>query len=163
MRMIRPLLVAAMLLGIPLQSHGATSDTDPLKSVMWGYMLKNELLAPADDVVFDDRVQVYAPASVEDGMNVPVSVKINGLDDIEEIVVLADHNPIQRVLNFYPGETEPFIAFRMKVQESSSKVFPFSVLNQLMACRLQVLKHWYQSNKLQRQLLRHLLLLLLKL
>ena len=38
---------------------------------------------------------------------------------MEQIVVLADHNPIQRTLNFYPGKADPYIAFRMKVQEAT--------------------------------------------
>jgi sulfur-oxidizing protein SoxY len=95
------------------------TNEDPLRSVMWEYLLKNELMLSPEDIVFDDRVQVYAPASVEDGMNVPVSVRVDGLEGVEEIVVLADHNPIQRVLNYFPGQAEPFLAFRMKVQEAT--------------------------------------------
>ncbi len=90
---------------------------DPLKSVMWDYVRDREL--GVAEVVFDDRVRVDAPDAVEDGMNVPVSVRAEGIDAIDRIVVLADHNPIQRVLNFYPEQAVPFIAFRMKVQEST--------------------------------------------
>ena len=95
------------------------ADTDPLKSVMWDFLLKKEFGLEPKQVTFDDRIRVYAPPAVEDGMNVPVSVKVDGIAQIEQIVVIADHNPIQRALNFYPGKADPYIAFRMKVQEAT--------------------------------------------
>ena len=52
-------------------------------------------------------------------MNVPVSIRVNDIDDIEKIVVLVDHNPIHRVLNFYPGKAEPYLTFRIKMQEAT--------------------------------------------
>jgi len=105
----------SLLLGLALPVSSFAQD--PLKSVMWEFVRNKEL--KVDSVVFDDRIQVYAPKSVEDGMNVPVSVKVEGIKNIEEIVVLADHNPIHRALSFFPGKAEPYIAFRMKVQEST--------------------------------------------
>ncbi len=108
-----------LLLLLSASSFSNASSDDPLRSVMWDFLVKNELKVSADKIVFDDRVQVYAPASVEDGMNVPVSVRVEDLDNIEEIVVLADHNPIQRALNYLPESADPFIAFRMKVQEAT--------------------------------------------
>ena len=97
----------------------SAAQADPLKSVMWDYLLKKELKLKPGEVIFDDRVKVYAPASVEDGMNVPVSVRVNDIDNVEQIIVIADHNPIQRTLNFYPGKADPYLAFRMKVQEAT--------------------------------------------
>lgn len=108
-----------MLLSLLVIDAAVAADKDPLNSVMWDFLLKNELRLEADQVRFDERVEVYAPASVEDGMNVPVSVRVNGIENVEQIVVLADHNPIQRTLNYYPGKAEPYIAFRMKVQEAT--------------------------------------------
>ncbi|MCP4469677.1 MAG: quinoprotein dehydrogenase-associated SoxYZ-like carrier [Gammaproteobacteria bacterium] len=108
-----------ILPGLLIASNAMASPQDPLQSVMWDFMLKNELKLDPGQVIFDDRIEIYAPASVEDGMNVPVSVKVNGLEQVEEIIVLADHNPIQRALNFYPGAADPYIAFRMKVQEAT--------------------------------------------
>ena len=106
-------LTLSLCLVVPLMARA-----DPLKSVMWEFVRDNVLGLTPDQVQFDDRVQVYAPESVEDGMNVPVSVRVD-MADVEEIVVLADHNPIQRALNFYPGKAEPYIAFRLKVQEAT--------------------------------------------
>jgi sulfur-oxidizing protein SoxY len=110
---------ALLLFAMFALSKVAAAEQDPLQSVMWEFLVKNELRLEPAQIRFDDRVEVYAPASVEDGMNVPVSVKVNGLEAVEEIIVLADHNPIQRALNYYPGKADPYIAFRMKVQEAT--------------------------------------------
>lgn len=116
MKLLYPILIISIF-GSVASLHAA--ENDPLKSVMWEFVLKKEFGLEPHQVSFDDRIQVYAPAAVEDGMNVPVSVKVKGIDKIEQIVVLADHNPIQRALNFYPGRADPYIAFRMKVQEAT--------------------------------------------
>lgn len=107
------------LLSLLAINVATANEQDPLQSVMWDFLLKNELGLEPGQISFDERVEVYAPASVEDGMNVPVSVKVSGLEQVEEIIVLADHNPIQRALNYYPGKADPYIAFRMKVQEAT--------------------------------------------
>jgi sulfur-oxidizing protein SoxY len=116
--MLKPVFRFILCSAFAISGAGA-SEQDPFQSVMWDFLLKNELRLEPGQVKFDDRVEVYAPDSVEDGMNVPVSVKVKGLEGVEEIIVLADHNPIQRALNFYPGKADPYIAFRMKVQEAT--------------------------------------------
>lgn len=110
-----------VLLPALLLASGAiqADERDPLKSVMWDFLMENELRLDPARIEFDERVQVYAPASVEDGMNVPVSVRVVGIDGVDQIIVLADHNPIQRALNYYPGKADPYLAFRMKVQEAT--------------------------------------------
>jgi len=112
-------LIQSTALSLLALNVGMAAEQDPLQSVMWDFLLKNELKLKPGQVSFDERVEVYAPASVEDGMNVPVSVKVKDLPQVEEIIVLADHNPIQRALNYYPGKADPYIAFRMKVQEAT--------------------------------------------
>lgn len=73
------------------------------------------------EVVFDDRVRIDVPASAEDAMNVPVAVDARALagEAIERIVVVADYNPILKVLEFEPTAVSPYIAFRMKVQQTT--------------------------------------------
>ena len=71
--------IRIMLLSLLVIDAAVAADKDPLNSVMWDFLLKNELRLEADQVRFDERVEVYAPASVEDGMNVPVSVRVNGM------------------------------------------------------------------------------------
>ncbi len=90
---------------------------DPLDSPSWD--LVHKLILSNEAVVFDDRVKVVVPDMAEDPMNVPVSVNVDGIGEIEEIRLFADLNPIKEILNFHPGKIEPFIAFRFKVQQST--------------------------------------------
>ena len=93
---------------------------DPLDSPSWN--LVHKLILSNETVIFDDRVKVVVPDMAEDPMNVPVSVNVDGIGEIEEIRLFADLNPIKEILNFHPGKIEPFIAFRFKVQ-NSTKMF----------------------------------------
>lgn len=93
------------------------SVIDPLNSPSWSVM--HHLMLNNEPVVFDDHVEVRTPDFAEDPMNVPVSVNVNGLDDIEEVVVFADLNPIQKVLSFKPLNINPYIAFRIKVEQGT--------------------------------------------
>jgi sulfur-oxidizing protein SoxY len=90
---------------------------DPLDSPGWKTVHK--VILANEEVVFDDRVEVIVPAVAEDPLQVPVSVRVEGIGHIVEIRVFADLNPIQKILNFHPGKIEPFIAFRFKVQQST--------------------------------------------
>lgn len=91
---------------------------DPLKSVTWDWMKKEHF--GKEKVVFDDRVVVTAPAVAEDSMNVPVAVSMEGLADVQEVRVLVDLNPIKKVLQFFPEKTKPYLAFRLKLEQSSA-------------------------------------------
>jgi sulfur-oxidizing protein SoxY len=95
----------------------AQTSVDPLDAPTWETVHKTMLFN--EEVVFDERVKVVVPDVAEDPMNVPVSVRVGDIGEIEEIRVFADLNPIQKILNFYPGKIEPFIAFRFKVQQST--------------------------------------------
>lgn len=73
------------------------------------------------EVTFDARVRVEAPPTAEDAMNVPVAVDARALagEAIDRIVVVADYNPILKVLEFEPTGVAPYLAFRIKVQQST--------------------------------------------
>lgn len=79
----------------------------------------HERLLNNEAVVFDDHVIIHAPEFAEDPLNVPVSIEVNGLDDIQDIVVFADLNPIQEILNFKPINIKPYLAFRIKVEQAT--------------------------------------------
>ncbi len=70
-------------------------------------------------IVFDDRVRVLAPANAENPLDVPVTVAAAGLEGVEEILVIADLNPIQRILSLKPARAVPGLSFRFKVEQSS--------------------------------------------
>jgi sulfur-oxidizing protein SoxY len=95
----------------------AAEGRDPLDSARWEDMRKH--FFPGQSVVFDDRVKVTAPKFAEDSMNVPVLVDAEGLQDVREIVVFADFNPILKILEFYPEQAKPFLGFRFKLQQAS--------------------------------------------
>ncbi len=102
----------------------ATADPltggDPFGSHQWPELRKEFLGGAAARVEFDPRVQVRGPVFAEDPMNVPISVAVEGLADVERIVVLVDRNPIRKVLEFQPlTGTRAAIAFRFKLEQAS--------------------------------------------
>lgn len=109
--------VVASILAVSAMAASAAVSDDPLQSANWGE-LRKAFFADAP-VVFDDRVQVVAPARAEDSMNVPVGVNVEALGEVEEVVVIADHNPIVKVLQFYPLAARPMLSFRVKLQQAT--------------------------------------------
>jgi sulfur-oxidizing protein SoxY len=94
----------------------AQTPTDPLNSPAWPDLQKRLGVAP---LVFDARVEVIAPETAEDPMNVPVTVRTDALPDVERVLVIADLNPILKVLEFEPLKSAPRLSFRMKLQQGS--------------------------------------------
>lgn len=90
---------------------------DPLQSVMWQAMAERYM--PGGQVVFDDRVKVMAPLSAENQFQVPVTVDATALENVEEIVAVADLNPIPLVLSLRTSDALAYIGFRLKLQQSS--------------------------------------------
>lgn len=98
------------------QAHAGPA-ADPFGSLGWAD-LQREYLGKGT-VVFDDRVQVSGPAFAEDPMNVPISVRAEGLEHVEQITVLVDRNPIRKVLEYFPMGTLPSVSFRFKLEQAS--------------------------------------------
>jgi len=117
MTRLRQLLCAVFFLFHPLTLPAADALVDPLDSPAWAVM--HERILDNEPVVFDDRVVVRTPEFAEDPMNVPVSVTVNALEGIQDIVIFADLNPIQKVMEFKPVHLKPYIAFRFKVEQST--------------------------------------------
>src|SRR5512139_2555815 len=92
-------------------------EGDPFQSHPWPDM-RREFLGKDARVRFDDRVRVVGPKFAEDPMNVPISVRAE-LPEVEQITVLVDRNPIRKVLDFWPLESVPSIAFRFKLEQAS--------------------------------------------
>lgn len=95
----------------------AAMGDDPLQSPQWTD-IKERYLGTAK-VVFDPRVVVSGPKIAEDSMNVPVGIKITGLSDVRRVLVIADLNPIVKVLEFSANGALPSVHFRMKLQQGS--------------------------------------------
>lgn len=109
------LAIAATLLS---GAASAQTPADPLGSVMWEDMA--ERYFSSGPAVFDGTVTVLAPESAENQFAVPVTVSAEGLRDVTEIVVVADLNPAPHVLTFRPEGAEPFIGFRIKVEQATA-------------------------------------------
>lgn len=97
-------------------ADAADNKADPLHSPRWRDIQQELALSP---LVFDERVEVLAPAVAEDALNVPVSIRIDRLPGVERVLVIADLNPILKVLEFEPLKSAPRLSFRMKLQQGS--------------------------------------------
>ncbi len=93
------------------------TDADPLNSTRWPD-LQRQYVNDAP-VVFDPRIEVLAPKVAEDSMNVPVTVRLQGLPDVRRVLVIADYNPIVKVLDYQPLKARPGLSFRIKLQQAS--------------------------------------------
>jgi sulfur-oxidizing protein SoxY len=123
----RPLLAAAALAPFALlaslapggAAHAADAfDGDPFKSHPWPD-IRREHFGRAK-LVFDDRVQVQGPGFAEDPMNLPIGVRVQGLDGVVQISLLVDRNPIRKVLDHFPlAGTLPALAFRFELEQAS--------------------------------------------
>lgn len=111
---MRVLIACACMAGTT--AWGAAAD-DPLKSANWDELRQRYF--GSSTVVFDDRVTVTAPPRAEDSMNVPVGVNAEALGEVEEVVVIADHNPIVKVLQFRPIAARASLSFRVKLQQAT--------------------------------------------
>lgn len=90
---------------------------DPLESVMWQSMA--DRFMPGGEIVFDNKVKVMAPLSAENQFHVPITVDATALDDVQEIVAVADLNPIPLVLTIRPKAALSYVGFRLKLQQTS--------------------------------------------
>jgi sulfur-oxidizing protein SoxY len=110
--------VLGVLLSLTLATPATyAAQDDPLRSHRWPDM--QAAYIGAGTMMFDAAVRVSAPQRAEDSLNVPIGVEV-ALEDVEEILVIADYNPIIKVLQFYPkGLAKPVLSFRMKLQQSS--------------------------------------------
>jgi sulfur-oxidizing protein SoxY len=97
----------------------SASEPDPLGSVNWEGV--RDFAFGSAPLVFDNKhVILDVPRKVEDGGQVPVAVRVVGLGEVREIVVLADLNPAPRAVIFHPLLAEPRLALRIKVNEATA-------------------------------------------
>jgi len=114
--MIRLILVVFLssLAGVP---HARELPVDPYESVMWQSMA--DRFMPDGEIVFDGKVRVMAPLSAENQFHVPITIDATGLDDVQEIIAVADLNPIPLVLSVRPEKALAYVGFRVKLQQTS--------------------------------------------
>jgi len=115
-RLCALLLLSLCVVFNPL-AYARELPADPLNSVMWESMA--ERFMPDGEIVFDERVKVMAPISAENQFHVPVTVDASEIDDVQEIVMVADLNPIPLVMDMRPTQALSYIGVRLKLQQTS--------------------------------------------
>ena len=116
--MIRRTVIAVLLAPLCALAAPDPFEGDPHQSRAWPE-LKREHLGANAKVVFDQRVEVQGPSFAEDPMNVPITVRVKGLPEVQRVVVLVDRNPIRKVLEYQPIAALPVIGFRFKLEQAS--------------------------------------------
>jgi len=117
--LVRQFVSIALLIGSGVATASDTSwelPEDPLNSVMWESMAQRFF---PGEIVIDQRVVVAGPQVAEDQMQVPITIDATQLDNVEEIVALADLNPIPHIMTLKPLRAQPFIGFRVKLEQAS--------------------------------------------
>lgn len=109
-------LLLLVLAGGSMQLGAVEIPVDPLNSVLWKSMAERYF---PGEIVFDQRVKVMAPGTAEDQFHVPITVDASELDEVVEIVAVADLNPIPHILTLRPKNASAFIGFRVKLQQST--------------------------------------------
>lgn len=107
----------ALVCGLLAGGQAGAADADPLNSSRWPD-LQHVYLEDAP-ISFDPRIEVLAPKVAEDSMNVPVTIRMKGIVDVKRVLVIADFNPIVKVLDFQPLAAQPGLSFRIKLQQAS--------------------------------------------
>lgn len=113
--------VACALLLCTVPAVCAQAETappaDPLASSQWPAMYHRFFRdAP---VVFDDLVTVALPPAAEDSMQVPVSARVRSGVAVDTLLAFIDFNPIPKVLEYRPLAAEPYLGFRVRVQQAT--------------------------------------------
>lgn len=119
--MVTRLMTAACVVfafGIGSAVSGDKRHVDPYHSELWPD-LKEAYLGDGE-VIFDRSMRVILPKRVEEAHNVPVAIKLSGDRSlIEEIVVIAEHNPIQEVLRLRPHRAVESLALNIRLEKTT--------------------------------------------
>lgn len=120
--------LAIALSASPLVGNSSTAaeatiaiPEDSLKSVMWDFMAKEHLLTDKNSkkIVMNNQILVHAPKVAEDQLNLPIHVDARSIKNVQKIVVIADLNPIPKVLTYEPKQAESRLSFRIKVGQAT--------------------------------------------
>ena len=118
----------AVALSIPVASISVSAaetsiaiPKDSLNSVMWDFMAKEHLLTDKNSkkIVMNSQILVHTPKVAEDQLNLPVHVDARSVKNAQKIVVIADLNPIPKVLTYEPKQAEARLSFRIKVGQAT--------------------------------------------
>lgn len=114
------MLITANLNAAELAAKQLPKDT--LNSVMWNSVANDYLLSDKQSngtIIMNDAIKVVAPKIAEDQLNVPVSVDASAIKQVRKIIVIADLNPLPKVLSYEPLNSAARISFRIKVDQGT--------------------------------------------
>lgn len=114
---MKALVTAAFLTVLASGATARDLPADPMRSVMWEEMAEQHF--SSGPIVFDERVRLLAPAHAENQMMVPLTVDARDIADVEEIVIVADLNPIQKAVAYTVLDAEAFLSVQIKLEQSS--------------------------------------------
>jgi len=115
MKLLSTTLVTRLLMALCLITPIASANfIDPLKSPLFDFMV--ERFFPGEPYVFDDRVKVVAPNFAENSSQLPVFVDASALGHVKKLLIFADLNPFQNIIDFEVGQLSPKISFNIKMQ-----------------------------------------------
>ncbi|MDP6353362.1 MAG: thiosulfate oxidation carrier protein SoxY [Alphaproteobacteria bacterium] len=101
---------------ICLTGIGAAADGAPSP----GWEDLREQYLPGGEVRFDQTLRLMTPDKVEQSFQVPVIVKLGAdLGRIEELVVIAENNPIQQVVRIHPHERLESVGLNIRLEMST--------------------------------------------
>lgn len=110
-------VLAALAIVALSSSVRAELPADLQRSGKWADLAAR--LMPGAPIVFDERVRIVIPPVVENQAQVPVIADARAVPGVRRLVVFADYNPIEHVLTLHPGRAEPYVSFRMKVEQGT--------------------------------------------
>lgn len=113
---IKTTIAVLTLAAVGTSANAGELPADPLDSVMWENMAQRFF---PGEIVIDQRVIVHAPVDAEDQMQVPITIDATQLTDVEEIIALADLNPIPHILTMRPLKAQAFLGFRVKLEQAT--------------------------------------------
>ena len=109
--------LTAALIAIAIAPLAAFGADDPLASPVWSQIAAKSF--GSTPFVYDDRVKISIPGIVENQAQVPITADARALPGVTQLMVIADLNPIQHVLTLTTIKAEPYISFRLKVEQAT--------------------------------------------
>ncbi len=115
--MIRRTLAILAVLALTATTAQA-GERDPLQSALWEELSADYL--GDGPVVYDYMVKLIIPRTVEDAFSVPVVVKLSDrIDPIEEVIVIAENNPIQVAARIFLRRTIRAVGMNIRLEQTT--------------------------------------------
>ena len=111
-------LVTACAALLAATGAARAGDYDPMRSALWADM-HTEFLGDGP-VKYDSQVRLIIPRTVEDAFSVPVVVELSDrVQPVQEVVVIAENNPIQTAARMYPRRAIRSVGMNIRLEQST--------------------------------------------